>query len=172
MYGRRTKKRNETNWKEKSLHGKFPKSIADFADSVLWQWLRWGYIKKNIEAIITAAQDQALKTNWIKKNIDGADCSPLCRVCHSMDESAMHIASECDQLEKRRYMIWHNLIGTRTHWELSRKYEIKVTRNWYEHVTLSYTVTHTAIKILWDVEIKITTKIKHNRSDIVVKMKA
>ena len=39
-YGIRTKKRNETNWKEKSLHGKFPKSIADFADSVLWQWLR------------------------------------------------------------------------------------------------------------------------------------
>ena len=36
-YDRRTKKGNQTNWKERSLHGKFPKSIVDFADSVVWQ---------------------------------------------------------------------------------------------------------------------------------------
>ena len=45
-YDRRMKERNETNWKEKSLNGKFPQSIADFANSVTWQWLRSGYIKK------------------------------------------------------------------------------------------------------------------------------
>ena len=59
-YDRRTKERNETNWKEKSLHGKFPKAIVDF---VSWQWLRSGYVKKNTEAIITAAQVQTLRTN-------------------------------------------------------------------------------------------------------------
>ena len=36
-YDRRTKKGNQTNWKERSLHGKFPKSIVDFADSAVWQ---------------------------------------------------------------------------------------------------------------------------------------
>ena len=36
-YDRRTKERNESNWKEKKLHGKFPKSIVDFANKVLWQ---------------------------------------------------------------------------------------------------------------------------------------
>ena len=45
-YARRNKERNETNCKEKILHGKFPKSVADFTDSVWWQWLRSGYIKK------------------------------------------------------------------------------------------------------------------------------
>ena len=64
-YGRRTKERSEINWKEKSLHGEFPKSVVDFADCVLWQWLRSGYVKKNTEAIIVAAQDQTLRTNWI-----------------------------------------------------------------------------------------------------------
>ena len=49
---RRNKKRNETKWKEKSLYGNFPKSIADFADRVSWQWLRSGFVKKNTEAII------------------------------------------------------------------------------------------------------------------------
>ena len=59
-YARRNKERNKTNWKEKRLHGKFSKSVADFTDSVSWQWLRSGYIKRNKKAIITAAQDQAL----------------------------------------------------------------------------------------------------------------
>ena len=53
---------------------------------------------------------------------------------------------------------------------LCRKYEIKVNRNWYEHVPLPHTATQTGIEILWDVEIKTTTKIKHNIPDIVVKM--
>ena len=44
----------------KSIKGKFPQSIADFANSVTWQWLRSGYIKNSTEAIITAAQNQAL----------------------------------------------------------------------------------------------------------------
>ena len=36
-YDRRAKERNETNWKEKSLHGNFPKSIADFVVTVSCQ---------------------------------------------------------------------------------------------------------------------------------------
>ena len=52
---------------------------------------------------------------------------------------------------------------------MCRKYEKKVIRNWYEHVPLPNTVTQTGIEVLWDVEIKTTTKIKHNRPDIVAK---
>ena len=44
-YDRRTKERNEINWKEKRLHGKFPKWVVDFVDSVSSQWLRSGYVK-------------------------------------------------------------------------------------------------------------------------------
>ena len=43
---------------------------------------------------------------------------------------------------------------------MCRKYDIKVTRNWYEQ----------GIEIFWKVEIKTTTKIKHNRPDIVAKV--
>ena len=48
-YDRRNKQRNE------SSHEKFPKSVIDFADSVSWQCLRSRFVKKNIEAIATAA---------------------------------------------------------------------------------------------------------------------
>ena len=93
-YDRRTKERNESNWKEKKLHGKFPKSIVDFANKVLWQQSRSGFVKKNTEASITAAQDQALRTNWTKGNRDRVDCYLRYRVCQSVDDS-MHIASGC-----------------------------------------------------------------------------
>ena len=83
---------------EKGLHGKVPKSITDLADSISWQWLRSEYVKKYTKAFIPAAHDQALKTNWIKANIDRIDCFPLYRLpCTSM-----HIASGCKQLAKWR----------------------------------------------------------------------
>ena len=47
---------------------------------------------------------------------------------------------------------------------------MKVTRNWYEHVPLPRMVAQIKIAILWDVEIWTTTKIKHNRPDIVAMM--
>ena len=59
-YARRNKERNKTNRKEKSLHGKFPKSVTDFVDRVPWQRLRSGYIKRKKKAIVSAAQDQVL----------------------------------------------------------------------------------------------------------------
>ena len=67
-------------------------------------------------------------------------------------------------------MIRHNLSATRVQWDLCRKFEIKVTKNWYEHVPLPHTGTQTGMEIVWDAEIKTSTKIKHNRPDIIVKM--
>ena len=152
------------------LPWKFPKSTVDFAASVSWQSLRSGYVKENTEAIIMAAQDQVLRTNWIKANIDEGHWSSPGRVSQSVDESSMRIASRSKQLTKWRYMITRSLIATRVRWKLCKKYEIKVPRNWYEHVPLPNRVTQKGIQILWVVEIRTTTKIKHNKPDIVVKM--
>ena len=48
----------------------------DFTDNVSRQSLRSGDVKKNTEANITTAQNQALRKNRIKSNIDRADCTP------------------------------------------------------------------------------------------------
>ena len=60
----------------------------------------------------------------------------------------MHIASGFEQLAMRRNMIKHNLIATSVHWELCMKFEIKFTRNWYEHVPLPHTVSLKGTEIL------------------------
>ena len=44
--------------------------------------------------MITAAQDQALQTNWIKANIDNTNYFPLYQVCHVIDEPYIHAYSQ------------------------------------------------------------------------------
>ena len=52
-------------------------------------------MKKETEGLIFAAQEQALRTNWIRKNIDGQEVSEQCRVCGERDESITHLIAEC-----------------------------------------------------------------------------
>ena len=42
-----------------------------------------------------AAQDQALRTNYIKKRIDKQAGSPMCRLCGEQEETISHIVAEC-----------------------------------------------------------------------------
>ena len=169
-YQKRLHQERVKGFKEKSLHGKFRKSTEAIADERSWEWLKMGYLKKGTEAIITAAQDQALRTNWIKAVIDKQNISPKCRVCQNADESAMHIASGCEGLAKRQYKIRHDTIGRRVHWELCRKYGIECSEKWYQHIPEKIVTTaDEKVEILWDDTID--GSIKHNRPDITVKDK-
>ena len=40
--------------------------------------IRKGYLKKETEGLIFAAQEQALKVNWIRRNIDGQEIFKKC----------------------------------------------------------------------------------------------
>ena len=169
-YQKRLHLERATGFKEKALHGKFKSSTEKVADERSWEWLRMGYMKKGTEALITAAQDQALRTNWIKANIDKQDCSPLCRLCNKKDESAMHIASGCEVLAQRQYKLRHDLVGRRVHWEVCKKHGIDCSEKWFDHTPEKITSTSDGnVEILWDVEIETGKKVKHNRPDIIIK---
>ena len=46
--------------------------------------------------MITAAQDQSLRTNVMKARIEKSDVSPImCRMCNTAEETVFHIVSEC-----------------------------------------------------------------------------
>ena len=46
-----------------------------------------GFLKRETEDLIFAVQDQALKTNWIKKNVDGQEIYEKCRLYGERDKS-------------------------------------------------------------------------------------
>ena len=45
-----------------------------------WQWLSKSNLKIRTEALLCAAQEQAIRTNYIKHHIDKTSESTLCRL--------------------------------------------------------------------------------------------
>ena len=70
-------------WEDKSMHGQYPKRVneKDVDYQMTNQWLKSGGLKSETEGLIIATQDQAIKTNYYRRNIlnDGKD--PMYRIC-------------------------------------------------------------------------------------------
>ena len=55
-------------------------------------------IWKKKQGLISVAPEQALRMNWIRKNIDGQAVSEKCRISGERDESIIHLIAECKKL--------------------------------------------------------------------------
>ena len=58
------------NWRGKAMYGQYVRKIEDKDKSNTWKWLRKSNLKGCTEAIICSAQEQALRTNYVKFHID------------------------------------------------------------------------------------------------------
>ena len=66
------------------LLSRFLRCTDEVASSKTWEWLRRGELKKETEGLITAAQDQSLRTNVMKARIEKF-VSPMCRMCNAAE---------------------------------------------------------------------------------------
>ena len=82
-------------WREKKMHGKFLRQLDEVGVDIKgsWNWLKKADLKSSTEALICAAQEQALRTNCVKFHVDKSVESPLCRMCHEKGESVTHVIS-------------------------------------------------------------------------------
>ena len=69
----RTRQERLNSYRRKALHGQFVRGTESIRDSESWNWLKRDTMKKETEGLLTAAQDQALRTNYIKNKIDKLD---------------------------------------------------------------------------------------------------
>ena len=67
MKAERLNERTE-GWKKKALHGHYPRKVEG-NETHSWNWLKSGWLKKETEGLISAAQDQALPTRNYKVTI-------------------------------------------------------------------------------------------------------
>ena len=82
---------SEQAWKEKRMHGQYIRDMDENIDKdKTWGWLKNGDLKAGTEALICAAQDQALRTNYVKHHIDKTLESPLCRLCGEKGDYQPH----------------------------------------------------------------------------------
>ena len=62
-----------------------------------------GGLKKETDRLITATQDQVLRTNTVKTHIEKQDISPLCRMFEVKEEFVGHLICECSKLAQNEY---------------------------------------------------------------------
>jgi hypothetical protein len=160
----------QQEWKNKALHGQYTK-IADRTDAKkTYKWIRNGYMKKETEGLLMAAQDQALPTRWKKVHIEKQGGTAMCRMCNEREETVFHILSECPKMAQTEYRKRHDKVAQLIHWNLCKRYQLEHRRNWYEHQAESVTENEKA-KILWDCAIQTDHIIQARRPDIVVQEK-
>ena len=72
-YKRMEMRNRQERWQNKALHGQYLNDTDGKTDcEITWTWLKNGYLKKEMEGFIMAAQDQAIRTNVIKAIVDCA----------------------------------------------------------------------------------------------------
>ena len=98
-------------WEGKQLYGRFKRLINNISHRKTWTWLRKGNFKRETESLLIAAQDSALRTNYIKARIDKTQQNSKCRLCGDRDETINHIISECCKLGQREYKARHDRVG-------------------------------------------------------------
>ena len=156
----------EEKWKTKKLHGKWYETQTQ-ANTKTNDWMIKSNLKPATESLITAAQDQALNTNWFNKNILHGDNDGMCRRCRVHQETIQHIISGCPELAQTAYLNRHNQVASYIHWSISKKENLACKNNWYDHIPEKI-IENENIKILYDFTIRTDKKIQHNRPDLVI----
>ena len=84
------------------MHRHFIRETTEKVDKEkTWQWLSRSDLKIETEALLCAAQEQAIRANYMKQRIDKSSENPLCRLCGKKGESVQHITSGCEKLTQK-----------------------------------------------------------------------
>ena len=83
--------------------------------------------------LIFEAQEQALRTNWIREHNDGQEVSEKYRMCGERNESITHLIAECKELAQKEYKQRHDNIARIVHLELCQKFGLVGEFKWYNH---------------------------------------
>ena len=87
-----------------NLKNRFVREMPENADkNKTWQWLSKCDLKIGIEELLCAAQEQAIRTNYVKHHIDKTSESPLCRLCGKKCESVQHLVCGCETLAQKEH---------------------------------------------------------------------
>ena len=114
-----------------------------------WRWMTRSDLKGCTEALICSAQEQSIRTNYIKYNIDKTAESHLCRMCGTRNETISHMVGKCGKLTQKKYKRRHDSVGRHVHWQFCEKLGFNRARLWYAYEPESV-IENENFKILWD----------------------
>ncbi|TWW67382.1 hypothetical protein D4764_02G0004230 [Takifugu flavidus] len=155
------------SWKDKPMHGMYHRQIEEVADiEKTYQWLTKAGLKDSTEALIMAAQEQALSTRAIEARVYHTRQDPRCRLCGDAPETVQHITAGCKMLAGKAYMERHNQVAGIVYRNICTEYGLEVPGTRWE--TPPKVVENEQTKILWDFQIQTDKMVVANQPDIVV----
>ena len=122
---------------------------------------------RETESLLIVAQNNAIRTNYIKARINKTQQNSRCRLCGDRDETNNHIISEKIKLAQKEYKTRYNCVVKVIHWELCKKLKFDHTNKWYMHNTESFLENDTH-KLFWDFEIQTDHLISARRPDLKI----
>ena len=78
---RNTSKTKKQKWEEKQIHRYFKRQTQEISHQKTLTWLRKGNLRRETESLIIAAQDNAIRTNYIMAKKDKTQLNSKCRIC-------------------------------------------------------------------------------------------
>ena len=128
IFKSKMKSMKEEKWKDKALHGQYPKILEKpHVDTVATnKWLS-SNLKGETEGLLVAAQDQAINTRNYQKVISDQQVESKCRMCSQREETVDHIVSGCEVLAKTEYISRHNNAAAYLHWSICKDHDIEIT---------------------------------------------
>ena len=107
------------------LCGQFGKDTDNKKSEKSWHWLRNGSLKRKTKSLLSAAQEQAINTNLVRKNYH-KDVSNKFTLCGINVENVLYIMSGCRMLAYKDYKRRNDKVCFNIHWSLCKKYGAKV----------------------------------------------
>ncbi|CAH2106948.1 unnamed protein product [Euphydryas editha] len=163
--------RHNEIWRNKQLHGQFPKKALDQSNidkELSFKWIKKQQISPSIESSIFAIQDQAVMTRQHQRDILKEPVDGKCRLCASKDETTQHIISGCEKLAGTYYVKRHNNLVQYVYWCLARQHKMEVSNLWWkETLTQPQVKENNSAKIMWEIPVQTDVTITHNRPDLI-----
>ena len=92
-----------------------------------------GDLLVSTEALLCAAQEQVIRTKYVKFHIDKTGESSLCRMCDEKGETVQHIVSERKKLAQHEYKRLHDNVARFVGWKLCEKFHLDRSEKCFEY---------------------------------------
>ena len=113
-------KENREKYEREPFHGQFLKATEEVRGKRSWDWLKKGYLKKETESTIVAA-DQALCARNITNVVYEENVQSYLS-CGIADETVAYILLECSKLAHKEYkQMRHDNVAKMLYWKLCEK---------------------------------------------------
>ena len=138
------------------MHGQHHRLLQEehIDQKTLLIWMTDLRLKGHAGAMVHAIQDQAVKTQYIEKNIYRTAENDKCRKCNEKAETIHHIANGCPKYVNTLCLKRHNNVTKYLHLKICLNSGlVKTNREWYKYES-SPVLENENFKILWDFSIQ------------------